>query len=75
MFVFDETHVVGPKPVHKHIWGGNVRVRLHVKPTRSPKVGPQHWSSTLRGSGQTTTGRQCNGPLMGLVNGSKLIAG
>ena len=41
MFVFYETHVVGPKLLYKHIWGRNVHVRLHRGPKRVPKGGHQ----------------------------------
>ena len=56
VFVLDETKVVGTKLVCKHIWVGNIHVQLHLGPARGPKGGPQHWSSTLPGSGQTAAG-------------------
>ena len=41
MFILDETQVVGPKIISKHIWVWNVWVRLYVGPTTVLKVGPQ----------------------------------
>ena len=40
VFIFEETLVEGPKLVCKHIWVGNVPVRLQVEPTRGRKSGP-----------------------------------
>ena len=79
VYVLDETYVVGNKLVYKHIWDGIAQVWLYVGLTRCPRVGPQHWSSTLKGSGKTTTqtmaSRPGNSPSMGLVDGSKFPAG
>ena len=40
-FILDESDVVGPKLVYAHIWVGNIRVRLHIEPTRGPRRGHQ----------------------------------
>ena len=51
VFIFDETYMVSPKLVYKHIWDENVGVRHHLGPKWGPRGGPKHWSSTLPSSG------------------------
>ena len=68
VFVLDENHVVGPKLVCEHIWVGNVRVRLHIGPTRGSKGGPQLGAQHCQvvpnedpNDGQSTRQRPING--------------
>lgn len=49
IYFLDETYVIRPKLVCKNMWVANVRVRLHVEPTRGPTRRTLTWSSTLLG--------------------------
>ena len=41
VFVFYEIDVGDPKILYQHTLIGNIWVRIHVGPTRVPKVGPK----------------------------------
>ena len=47
-FIFNETHMGGPKLLYQQISVGNVKVRLHVRLTWGPKGGPNLELNTVR---------------------------